>query len=246
MKRTIEHIPVIEVVPDELKNEALPLVIYYHGWETSKELALTPARKIAAKKIRVILPDAMYHGERRVEKKSMIPSFAFWSSIQHNLIEFDTIIDYYLKRDLILDDRIGVAGFSMGGMTTSGLLTKHPEIKVASILMGTPSYQGFIDRLLLAKRKYHVNVPDDLEDILFWTTRYDLNTQPETLAGRPLYFWHGTDDIKIPYSSSHDFYKQYKDTPSGRGMVYETGENKPHILTPDIMEHTAEFFSSHL
>ncbi|MFW7431488.1 hypothetical protein [Vagococcus carniphilus] len=35
-KRTIQHIPILEVVSKELMNEPLPLVIYYHGWQTKK------------------------------------------------------------------------------------------------------------------------------------------------------------------------------------------------------------------
>lgn len=42
--RFIKKIPVLEVVPEESKRLPLPLVIYYHGWQSSKELTLTQAR----------------------------------------------------------------------------------------------------------------------------------------------------------------------------------------------------------
>ena len=65
-KRMIEHIPVLELSPEDKVNEALPLVVYYHGWQTKKELALTAGKKIALNNNRVTIPDSMYHGERKV------------------------------------------------------------------------------------------------------------------------------------------------------------------------------------
>lgn len=32
----IEHIPILEVAPEDKINEALPLIVYYHGWQTKK------------------------------------------------------------------------------------------------------------------------------------------------------------------------------------------------------------------
>ncbi|SLM86477.1 MULTISPECIES: alpha/beta fold hydrolase [Vagococcus] len=187
-KRTIQHIPILEVVPTQLLNDNLPLVIYYHGWQTKKELALTAGKKIAQHNIRVILPDSMYHGERKIEVRSMIPSFTFWSTLQYNISEFPLITEFYQKRELIKDEKIGVAGFSMGGMTTAALLTHYPEIKVASILMGSPNYEAFINRTASYINEQEGSYPVNLIDLLSWTKKYDLNQMPEKIAGRPLYF----------------------------------------------------------
>jgi len=241
----IEHIPVLEVVPEATQFEPLPCVIFYHGWETSKELALTPARKIAQKNNRVILPDAMYHGKRRAEHTSSIPSFTFWSSIQHNLIEFTIIKNYLNLRELILDNQLSVAGYSMGGMTCAGLLTQHEDISSAAILMGTPDYQGFIDRLIDFCDDNHVSLPVDFEDSLSWTRAYDLNAMPEKINGRPVYFWHGTKDEQIPYQSRRDFFDTNKDREYGIRMVYDTGINEPHILKPDTMEIMSQFLDDY-
>ncbi len=64
LKRTVKNIPLLEVVLEELRDEKIPIVIYYHGWQTSKELVLTQGRKFAKKGIRVFITDAMNHGER--------------------------------------------------------------------------------------------------------------------------------------------------------------------------------------
>ena len=92
-KRKIGNIPVLEVVPEEMIYEPLPLIIYYHGWQTSKELVLTQGRKLAREGFRVVLPDAANHGERKTQL-SEIPSLTFWQSIQTNLFEFSYLVDF--------------------------------------------------------------------------------------------------------------------------------------------------------
>lgn len=245
-KRKIEHIPILEIVPKESANQSLPLVIYYHGWQTKKELALTAAKKIAAYNIRVVLPDAMYHGERKVTFPSLIPSFTFWSTIQYNISEFTLIKNFYVRRDLIKDNRLGVGGFSMGGMTTAALLTHFEEIKVAAILMGTTDFNNFISRTVNHLKIHTPETPFNIIDLLSWTKKYDLNRQPEKINQRPLYIWHGTNDEKLPYSTIHQFYLDNHKTTYGKNMLFETGNDEPHILTIDTMEKTGSFFDTYL
>lgn len=244
-KRRIEHIPVLEIVPKESANEALPLVIYYHGWQTKKELALTAGKKIAAHNIRVVLPDAMYHGERKISHTSTIPSFTFWSTIQYNISEFTLIKNFYTKRELIKENSLGVGGFSMGGMTTAALLTHFTDINVAAVLMGATDFHHFITRTTNYLKKEQPEIPFDIPDLLSWTQKYDLNQQPEKLNQRPLYIWHGTEDAKLPYESIHQFFLDNKKTIDGQNMHFETGYGEPHILTIDIMEKTGLFFAKH-
>ena len=79
--RHFQDVPALEVVTTTHLDQPLPLVIFYHGWQSNKELVLTQARKLARKNLRVVLPDAMNHGERH-QIVSQIPSFTFWNSIQ--------------------------------------------------------------------------------------------------------------------------------------------------------------------
>ena len=48
-------------------------------------------------------------------------------------------------------------------------------------------------------------VPDDYQLLLGWIEAYDFQTQTRKLAGRPLLFWHGTEDEKIPYDDVETF-----------------------------------------
>ena len=40
--RYIAKIPALEVTTEEQKNEALPLIVYYHGWQSAKEFYQMP------------------------------------------------------------------------------------------------------------------------------------------------------------------------------------------------------------
>ncbi len=242
--RFIKKIPVLEVVPEEFKLLPLPLVIYYHGWQSSKELTLTQARKMAKKGIRVILPDAMNHGERRSGPISPIPSITFWSSIQYNLVEFSQLTHFFRKQDLILKDRIGVGGVSMGGITTCGLLTQHPEIQVAASMMGTPAPMDYVALVSKTAKERGVFIPEDLPLLLSWIKYYDLSKKPEKLAKRPVLFWHGTEDEKIPYQEVAHFYQRIKEEPYAENSQFITAEKERHLIRGEVMDQVAQFFAT--
>lgn len=245
-ERHINDIPILEVVPETLNTKALPLIIYYHGWRNNKELMLTQARRTAQKGFRVILPDSMHHGERKIAELSAIPGLTFWTSIQYNIIEFTQIINYFSTRQLILDDRIGVGGYSMGGITTAALLTQHPEIKVAASIMGTPQPYHYFHLMQQHMRERQINIPSSFPKIFDWLTEFDLALLPHTLAKRPVYIWHGTDDPKIPYSQALDFYNTNKTFDFAENLIFETGHDEGHLVTIDLMERITDFFVENL
>ncbi|HCT95766.1 alpha/beta fold hydrolase [Vagococcus sp.] len=246
-ERHIAEIPILEVVAETLLNEPLPLILYYHGWRNNKELVLTQARRLAREGFRVVLPDAMHHGERRVTEISSIPTFTFWSSIQYNLAEYHVLVRYYEERELILDERIGVGGYSMGGITTAALMSQHASIKVGTSIMGTPQpyrYYRYMKDHINARVPY--GYPPEMDHLLSWIPHYDLSLQPEKLANRPLLIWHGTDDDRIPYEQAFDFYKTIKTKSYGEQTVFLTGKNEGHLVTIPLMDEITTFFVEHL
>lgn len=244
--RYIKKIPVLEVVPEEAKNKTLPLVIYYHGWQSAKELSLTQARKLAGTGVRVLLPDAMNHGERKTGPISPIPSVTFWASIQYNIIEFAQLVRHFDKQALIESGKIGVGGVSMGGITTCALLSQHPEIKAAACMMGTPAPLRYIERVMERSAEMDFFVPSDLPLLLNWVANYDLSKMPEKLAERPVLFWHGTEDPKIPYEDMADFYQMVKEESYAKHSQFITGEGEGHLVKGEMMDIVAEFFEKEL
>lgn len=238
-KRKIGNIPVLEVVPEHLIYEPLPLIIYYHGWQTSKELVLTQGRKLARENFRVILPDAANHGERKTQL-SEIPSLIFWQSIHTNLFEFSYLVDFFENLGLV-NRQIAVGGVSMGGMTTCGLLCQHSEITAAACVMGSPSMIGYRERIQKHAGAAGFFVPDDYQLLLGWIEAYDLQTQPEKLAGRPLLFWHGTEDEKIPYADVETFVQGNPEA----NLTFISREER-HLVRGETMDQVTAFFVEQL
>lgn len=241
-RRHIGEIPLLEVVPLQYRNDSLPLIVYYHGWQSNKELNLTQGRKLAQVGFRVLLPDAMNHG-RRKQPVSAIPSLTFWQSIQSNLFEFGAIIQHFRRLNLILDDRIGVGGTSMGGFTSSALMTHHPEIKVAACMMGSPTPIQYRDRLIRhAHQLSNRYVPDDLIDLTAWVDRYDLSRQIDTLAGRPFLIWHGERDWRVPYDQTAKFVEENAHLDN----IIFVHEDEDHLIKTETMDMMTSFFLDHL
>lgn len=239
-KRLLGTIPLLEVVPSEQRNDLLPLVVYYHGWQSSKELNVTQARYLAQQGFRVLLPDAINHGERK-QPVSKIPSLTFWQSIQTNLFEFSFIIDHFQKSGLV-GDVIGVGGTSMGGITTCALLTHHPEIKAAACLMGSPKLAAYKDRIVKHAKELNRYLPQDYHELLNWIPNYDLSLHPETLDGRSLFIWHGKQDLIVPYQDMADFADEHKDLTN----LYFTDEDEGHLVKTDTMREVTTFFVKEL
>lgn len=241
MKLSIEEyilgtIPLLEVVPEDKKEESLPLIIYYHGWQSSKELTLTQGRYLARKGFRVILPDAFNHGKRKIPMTD-IPSLTFWQSIHTNLFEFGYIVDALQRRGLA-DDRIAVGGLSMGGMTTTALLTQHPEIKAAACVMGTPKLVAYRERIFKHASQMDRFFPQDYNHLLKWIPEYDLSLQPEKIDGRPLLFWHGKEDVVVPYQHVVEFMAEHSD----KENIQFIEEDEAHLVRPETMEKITQFF----
>lgn len=235
-KRTLGNtIPLLEVVARERRNELLPLIIYYHGWQSAKELVLTQGRKLAQAGFRVILPDAANHGDRRQEM-TKIPSLTFWQSIHTNLFEFGFIVNHFQKQGLA-DHRLAVGGVSMGGITTCALLTHHPEIKVAACVMGSPKPLNYRERIFTHAGELGRFYPHDYTSLLSWVPEYDLSLKPETLRDRPLLFWHGTNDRIVPYNDVVEFVGE-----NPKANLTFVNEEEKHLVRGHTMDMITHYF----
>lgn len=233
---TLGTIPLLEVVQEDLKMQKLPLIIYYHGWQSQKELTLTQGRYLAREGFRVILPDAFNHGKRK-NPMTDIPSLTFWQSIHTNLFEFGYIV-HTLQKLGLADDRIGVGGVSMGGMTTAALLTHHPEIKAAACVMGTPKLVAYRERIFKHASQMDRFFPADYDHLLKWIPEYDLSLNIDKLAGRPLLIWHGTQDMVVPYTHVMEFMEENKQLKN----ILFIDEDEKHLVRPQTMEKITDFF----
>ncbi|KRM90888.1 alpha/beta fold hydrolase [Liquorilactobacillus cacaonum] len=240
--KSIKNIPVLEVVLADRKDESLPLVIFYHGWTGCKERVLTQGYEIAKKGFRVVLPDAIYHGDRATDGPAEKHQLQFWQIIANSVKEFPDIIKFYKDEYGIKEDKIGVSGLSMGGITTCALLSIYSEITAAVCLMGSPRPVEFA-RTLLDKIPGVQDIdPAYVEKELEQLSIIDLSRNPQKIAGRPVHFWHATADRMVPYKPTKEFYDRIKDHSYADKVSFTTTQGGGHKVSQETTVEMAEKF----
>lgn len=245
---TVEGLPLLEIAPEATFTEKLPTVFFYHGWTNVKESSLVNGYELAKRGFRALLPEAHLHGERKSTEPTK-GNTDFWDVVVHNLSEINTIKEYYITQELTDPDRIGVSGLSMGGITTSAMLTQFPWIKAAGVLMGTPSPVDFSKWILKSPWTEGLDIDlteEQIDQITDPLKAISLALQPEKIAERPVYFWHGTDDELVPYSLTNEFIQTIQDESYAKNIRFETTINGTHKVPYAISVEMADFFAENL
>ena len=138
----------------------------------------------------------------------------FWEIVIKTIHEINDYKEYYVNEGLVDEEKIGLAGTSMGGIVTLGALTQYKWVKTAVSLMGMPAFEEYLHWQLEQMQRLGVNLPFTNEQIaeqFSMLRQYDLSLHPEKLENRPLLFWHGKKDPIVPYPLTYQFYQSIKD-----------------------------------
>jgi len=246
-----QNIPVLEVVQEELSQMQVPLIMFIHGFTSAKEHNLHFAYLLAEKGFRVILPDSIYHGERTQNLSETELSFKFWDIVINNIKELDVIKEEVKQLGLLDETKVGVAGTSMGGITTLGAITQYKWINTAVSLMGSPCYEEFFNGLVREIRRNQIELPvtdEQLQQQSSLLREYDLSQQPEKLEGRPLLFWHGEKDRVVPFQNTYEFYKKIFPLYEGNeeNLKFIADPKGDHKVSREGLLETVEWFKKHL
>ncbi|ASN06536.1 esterase [Virgibacillus necropolis] len=247
--RKFNNIPALVIVEASKENQALPVVLYHHGFTSAKEHNLPLAYLLAEKGFRVVLPDSEYHGERELDTPAKKKQISFWDIVMQNVHETKEIYESLQQEKLILDDRFGIAGTSMGGITTSAALTQYPWIKVACVLMGSPKITTYAKTLVSSFKKMgDLPVTDEMINYLFESLKqYDLSEQVDKLNNRPLFFWHGEDDAVVPFDHSFTFYEKARELYQNKDDIQFLNQpNQGHKVSRTAILKTVEWFDHYL
>lgn len=250
-KEFVGDIPYLHIVKDQNRMKRLPLVIFVHGFTSAKEHNLHFAYLLAEKGFRVVLPDAILHGEREQAQSEEERMFRFWPIVTNTIKELDQLKESLVEKELVDAEKIGLVGTSMGGIVTFGALTQYNWIKTAVSLMGSPCYELFAKLQIDQLKKVGIKLPFT-EEVLskeFEALRQlDLSQQPELLQGRPLLFWHGKQDPVVPFQPTYEFYQQiqylYKENPHNLEFIID--ERAGHKVSREALLRTVDWFSQHL
>ena len=157
----IGEIPAILFRPKENK-KLLPTIILYHGWGSDKESQRIRGFILSAVGYQVIIPDAIYHGERNPIDHEATENMGkyFWETILKNLDEVENIVNELVLQYDADGDRIGVIGNSMGGFTAAGVFTHNPKIKASVVFNG--SY-GWKNSNRIFKESFGIKMTENLK-----------------------------------------------------------------------------------
>src|SRR5690625_4295503 len=225
-EQTIKEIPCLVVTKDNLQEAPLQTVIYYHGFTSAKEHNLPLAFLLARKNFRIVLPDSYLHGER--EESISVKDFqlSFWDIVIKNIEELNLIKEYLDENGLIKNEQIGIAGTSMGGITTSAALRKYAWVKAGAVLMGSPKLLAFADDLISV---YHIEDgkplgKEEFAEIAAISKQLDVGKDSASGAERPLVIWQGDADTVVSFKHAYNVYQKAKEYYDHEDLIHFSRE----------------------
>lgn len=207
------EIPLLHIAPDAQFNESLPTVVFFHGHMSAKEHNLHYAYQLAAKGMRVLLPDAHLHGDRSEGLDEIQMSLRFWEIVLTSIEELGYIHKAVQDKGLALGE-IGIGGTSMGGITTLGALTVYPWIKTAAVMMGAANYVQLAKAQMAQFESKGFQLPitdEERKTMLNTLARFDGTKNRSVFNKRPIFFWHGEQDTTVPFEPTFNFYNALKE-----------------------------------
>ncbi|NLK64508.1 MAG: prolyl oligopeptidase family serine peptidase [Tissierellia bacterium] len=237
----IKGIPAIIFRPRGAKE--LPSIIFYHGWGSDKNTQRIRGFILAAAGYQVVIPDAVYHGERNplADYSMAAVKEYFWDIIFSNMEEYSTI-----EKELILKyntepDRIAVMGNSMGGFTAAGIFTHNKNIKALTVFNCSCSWESF------NKQNFQIDMTEKLERLTRKAVEMDPYNHIGMLKDRPILMLHGDSDTLVPVEGQRDFYDKFYTIYQEKEkikLVEYPGLN--HFVTTNMMEESINWLGRYL
>lgn len=240
-KIKLQEIPAIIFRPRDAK-EPIPTVVFYHGWSSNKEKQRMRGFILASVGYQVVIPDAIYHGERNpltdYGQESLIEYF--WDVIFKNVEEYSTIEHELVSKYSADPKRIAVMGNSMGGFTSSGIFTHNNGIKALIVLNGCCGWENF-------NKNVEVTITEKLETVEKKVKELDPMNHLDLLKDRPILLLHGDSDTSVPIESQKIFYNELNPMCNNKDrikLIEYPGLN--HVVTTNMMEESINWLGRYL
>lgn len=232
----------LHATPAGKRCDALPTILFWHGFTSSKEVYAYFAVELAQAGFRVVMPDADMHG-LRFGGDSEWRLNCFWEILMRNIDEVALLEVALDEQRLIAGGRFAVAGASMGGMTALGAMTRYSHLTCAACLMGSGYFISLSQTLfppLISTR------PKQQQQLASRLAEYDVSMRLQSLADRPLLVWHGEADELVPAAESARLEKTLREAKLNANLTYITEPGIGHRITPPALTATAAFFKHYL
>lgn len=239
----IGEIPAILFRPKNITG-LYPTIIFYHGWSSKKEFQRMRGFILSSMGYQVIIPDAIYHGERDPIDYNANDGKYFWDVIFNNLDESNYIIEELITKYDVDPNRIGVIGNSMGGVTAAGVFTHNLNIKALVVLNGSCGWQNSNE---IFKKILGIIMTENMKEIENKINEMDPINNLRLLKDRPILMLHGASDSIVDIESQRLFYKEilplYQDEINIKLIEYPRLD---HFVTTNMMEESIKWFDRHL
>lgn len=240
----IEGIPSILMRPKN-RQEKHPTVIFYHGWTSNKDSQSFRGFILASLGYQVLLPDAIYHGERgRIDYGAKENAGVFWEVVLKNLEESDYLIDGLVRYYDADERRIALAGHSMGGFTSIGIFAKNKQPRTLIVLNGSGNWQKSNDifiEILGIERTERFN------ELQIRVIELDPFKKLDDLKDRPILILHGEDDSVVDIGPQREFYEALKKRFKRQDLIMmSTYKQLNHYVTTNMMEEMGSWLEKYL
>lgn len=242
---TLAGIECLHATPAGKQHSALPTVLFWHGFTSSKEVYAYFAVALAQAGFRAVMPDAQLHGARyNGDAEQRLGQF--WSILKSNIDEVPALLAALDERGLIADRRIAVAGASQGGMTALGAMARYPQLRCVASLMGSGYFMRLSPSLFPPLTVRSAQDQQRFDQLLAPLAEYDVAGQLTRLADRPLLLWHGDADEVVPVAESVRLEAALREAGLDQQLTWIREANVGHRITPAALSATMAFFSHHL
>lgn len=236
---------ILHAFPAGKGGQPLPVVVFYHGFTSSRLVYSYFAVALAQAGFRVVMPDAPDHGGR-FDGDEQARLSRFWQILHGSMAEFAALRDALYQSGLVADNRLAVAGASMGGMTALGIMTRHPEVKCVASLMGSGYFTSLARTLFPPLVVKTTEQQRQFDAIMAPLGDWEVAPALARVADRPLLLWHGEADDVVPAAETFRLQQalQREGLDKRLTCLWEAGVR--HRITPTALDATVGFFRQHL
>jgi len=240
----LSNIPCLCIKPN-INDDIYPTIFLYHGWSSNKEKHRLLASILSQNGYQVIIPDAIFHGERNplnFESQKALEE-NIWNVIIQSVKESTDLIREAIEKESANHSRICVMGHSMGGFSASGIFANNSEVKCLVSINGSSAWEKAEEIFRLLDGREPAS-DDDLKE----TRMYDPLRKYNQFNNRSMLLLHGDADTSVPIDSQRYFYKEispyYSDNPDKLKLIEIPKLN--HFITIGMVDEILKWLEENL